>query len=260
MAKTDHDKEADRYAAKERKKRERQRDEKWEVVSAVLNIFIFGGLAAITMGFGISYWFAGRHALATYNITASLISILLAAMVYVLPYAYKWDREVSRPEIAPRPAQVIEERASISLVALAIDPPTPTVGKPLEVRATLKNTARTQARNVRGYIAFEGVIKGQSPNFDYTGLDKVELAIMPPEAHHVARFMISRSVSTQQVQPVSEAMLSGMTSGQNVLYAHGRLDYEDVQGTTHWVEWCYYLTPDFQSWAPCNSHNSSDSD
>lgn len=108
---------------------------------------------------------------------------------------------------------------------------------------------------MRGHIVFEGVLGGQSPNFDYTGLDVVEVPVMPPDADHVARFTISRSASTGQVGPVTQQMLNGMTTGQNILFAHGRLTYDDVAGLTHWVEWCYSLSSDFRTWAVYDRHN-----
>jgi hypothetical protein len=113
---------------------------------------------------------------------------------------------------------------------------------------------------VRGHVAFEGVIRGQAPNFDYSGLPSVTVPLMPPGADHIAKFTISRSASTGDVGVVTQPMLDGMRSGQNSLYAHGRLDYDDAEGVRQWIEWCYSLTDDLKAWTQCPVHNDVGND
>jgi hypothetical protein len=68
-------------------------------------------------------------------------------------------------------SEKFEDRPWVGMTALALSPPIPLVGKPIEAHATLINTGRTPAKNLKGFVVFEGVTAGQAPNFNYLGVN-----------------------------------------------------------------------------------------
>jgi len=230
-------------------------------MSDILSLISLTVVFTLVFTVAFHYWEHGAIRQATWWGFATFV-------VAALGVAFAIDAKIrsGRPDTKPGTtgsSKVIKpstDRPWVSVVALAIDPDPPIVGKPLEVRATIRNTGRAPAKNVRGHVAFEGVIRGQAPNFDYSGLSSVTLPMMPSGADHVARFTISRSASTGEIGTVTQPMLDGMRSGQNSLYAHGRLDYDDAEGVAQWVEWCYSLTDDFKAWIQCPIHNDISTD
>jgi hypothetical protein len=50
-----------------------------------------------------------------------------------------------------------------------------------------------------------------------------------------------------------------LRSGAIQLFTHGRIDYKDVFGQSHWVTFCYFLLVPFnEHFGVCADHNESD--
>jgi hypothetical protein len=64
-------------------------------------------------------------------------------------------------------------------------------------------------------------------------------------------------VIAQTSEPLSEVHLARMKTGDQILYAYGRISYQDVFGSTHTSEFCLRVLPNLTEVSWCQSHNTA---
>jgi len=126
------------------------------------------------------------------------------------------------------------------------------VGEPLEIRATTKNTGRTPAINIksvtkRDVTARDAGGKFLEPPFVYRDADYVFNGNLTPDGSSYGDF----------VKPFTSTDLDRIISQKVRMYVHGRVEYDDVFGANHWINFCTFLLPT-GAWATCPDHNEMD--
>lgn len=231
---------------------------KINIVCYALGI-LFGSVAlGIALTVAQEAWKSDEHVKAISWSAFVLLLALAAAYVGALPMALQADAErVARSNGRDGPSDEfkLEQRAWVAATAFAGTPPAPTIGQPLEVRTTIKNSGKTPARNVVIRSVFEPLERGKVPTFDYSGDAVFPLGAMQPEKEHFSRIVITRKDGSPVI-PMNQATFNALRSGAVVIWAHGRVEYEDIFGDEHWAEWCYFWSaPDFLTWSPYTEHN-----
>jgi hypothetical protein len=127
-----------------------------------------------------------------------------------------------------------------------------TVGQPIDIRIKQRNTGRTPALNVRsvGVITIQpgtgdGVFK--APDFSYKSEQYIRSGNITPDGE----------VFADEVKPFTAEDESRIVSLKVRVYVHGVVEYDDVFGSHHWLNFCSYLLPG-QAFAICKYHNEMD--
>ena len=126
------------------------------------------------------------------------------------------------------------------------------VGKLFDLRLTAANTGKTPAINVRT-AAWKIAVKREKdgkykePPFVYGNKDFTGKGIIMP----------GQSTYSDEQSIMSEEDANKINSGSFRLYAHGRVEYDDIFGIHHWVTFCAFLLPS-GAWANCPYQNDVD--
>jgi hypothetical protein len=153
----------------------------------------------------------------------------------------------------------LDQRAWIVLESIAPVPLIPEVGKTFGVTGVIKNTGKTPARNIVIYSIIEPVDAGRLPNFSYDGVPKLIGGLLSPNIPATLPLNVLPDAKTKQPALFSQEQLDIFKSKKSVIYAHGRIEYEDIFGNIHWMTYCSYLPfPPISSMAFCAEHNDTD--
>ncbi len=125
------------------------------------------------------------------------------------------------------------------------------LSKPLTIDVLIKNTGKTPAMHLSGYVNFDVVVRGKRPRFSVT---------QPPEARAI---LAPNSTSHIKLNPAPDKVIQQIDvdrvqSTIATIYAFGTLSYDDVFSRPHWTNFCFLLTSDAKDWASCSEHNETD--
>jgi hypothetical protein len=146
----------------------------------------------------------------------------------------------------------IAQRAWVYAVVHPASPEHFAAGKLFDIRVTTKNTGRTPAIGVRSAAYRTTIFKKASPDLAlsepvYRDKDYVKQGNIAPDS---ARY-------SDLVYNLTEEDVKRIDSLEARIYVYGRIEYEDVFGTPHWMTFCTFLIPggDF---ALCSKNNDMD--
>lgn len=138
-----------------------------------------------------------------------------------------------------------------------------------DVTTTLatRNAGMTPALNVRGCIAVE-IVTGTSPTFGLRPCVATEATVLRPGSEEVtvARAYVPNSKPPALLVPDGPTVLA-VAKGASQAFVHGRFDYSDVFGVSHWAEFCEPIYRPISPLTPlelapsiiaCAKHNSMD--
>jgi hypothetical protein len=133
------------------------------------------------------------------------------------------------------------------------------IGEPFAVNVSYKNIGKTPARNVYATATIEPREQGQDPRFERDLENAVPVGLMIPNAD----FYGSATLTTCHLEgngvrgptftcPLTEDEYKAVENGNQTVYIHGRVAYDDVFGHHHWFKFCYILLAHSGQWALCN--------
>jgi hypothetical protein len=135
------------------------------------------------------------------------------------------------------------------------------VGKTFAAKAGITNTGKTPARNLVIYSIIEPVDAGKRPNFSYSGIPPITGGFLPPngKASLPPNALIDLRQPQQPLAIVDQERLDLFKNKKFGIYAHGRIEYDDIFGDSHWMTYCSYLPyPSIGTFAFCSEHNETD--
>jgi hypothetical protein len=134
------------------------------------------------------------------------------------------------------------------------------VGTPLKVVITFKNTASVPARNVQVATIVEWLRDGNEPNFSYDGVRITGSATVGPSGDFLQHLYPTKD-SKGEIGYLVEKDFNEIVSRSVVLFVHGHVSYEDHSGKPHWTDFCYWLSARAtgeHGWNACSKHNDID--
>jgi len=151
----------------------------------------------------------------------------------------------------------LDQRAWLGIQSITPTPSTPAIGKTFEAKIELKNTGKTPALHIEITCLGQAIIIGNEIDFSYEKYEKVKNGIIFPNA--IADINISPvSDMSGHPIPVSQEILTAIQQNQLTLVVHGRVDYDDVFGKSHWLLYCSRLTVPFNgAFELCGKHNET---
>jgi len=136
------------------------------------------------------------------------------------------------------------------------------VGALLRVQILFRNTGTSPASNVRAQSVAEVLTAGRSPAFNYERYPTNGSPVMGPGTELAAIVVPTRGANGSAVGLLREGF-DGLVARTILIFAHGRVTYEDVHGREHWTDFChtFFLRPNGESgWNPADQHNAVDRD
>jgi len=138
-------------------------------------------------------------------------------------------------------------------------------GQPLRFTWNVRNTGKSPAKNVEGKFYDEVVPNGgPQPHFDPsdTAADRFFTGVLMPNASldvHPIRLKTAQNGAIVPV-PLSEAEKNSLAVQQAWVAIYGRIDFEDIFKTKHWVKFCfpYFPGPDLYTYMSCTRYNKMD--
>jgi hypothetical protein len=220
---------------------------------ATLWLPIIGGLLLGALAVGA--WYGGNKTLAIWSGFAGIVCFLLLA-------ALQMQEVVSNEEASSAgghdPAFRLDQRAWLGVDYIRPVPLRPEVGKPFQVIVRLKNTGKTPARNIIGTALAEPTAN-ERPSYDYAGRKQFRRGVIASNAGGDIPINLSRSPNTGEVVPLTQETFDGLSRGDIKIFAHGKVDYEDIFGIPHWFTFCGKLNVPFDGhFGACADHNDID--
>lgn len=155
----------------------------------------------------------------------------------------------------------IDQRAWIGLDYIDAVPNNPEVGKTFGAKGAIKNTGKTPARNLVIYSIIEPVDAGKRPNFSYEGIPKIIGGFLPPNGRAFLPVNVLVDLTLPERPPAifTQKQMDLFQGEKFGIYAHGRIEYEDIFGNPHWITYCSYIpNPLIGGFAFCAEHNETD--
>lgn len=153
----------------------------------------------------------------------------------------------------------IDQRAWLGVESLDPVPPFPTVGQTFGVKGVIKNTGKTPAFHITMYSVIQPVIEGVSPDFSYIGIKSVDGGMIPPSGKAFIPLTVLRNAAGTIEIPFTQDQVTKFNLKVFSIYAHGRIEYDDIFGNHHWMTYCSYLpVPTIGGFAFCGEHNETD--
>lgn len=153
----------------------------------------------------------------------------------------------------------LDQRAWVGLVAFEGDPPT--VGKPYRIRARLHNSGKTPAMNVRTVISVYHFPARSVP----ATLPRPQMVLGPPSLPILnpnADYLISDAIGDASGADImlNEADVAAYTKSPItfVLYAWGRVTYDDIFRHHHWMTFCGRYNSTKNAYDACEHGNDMD--
>jgi hypothetical protein len=151
-----------------------------------------------------------------------------------------------------RHAMHIDQRSWLSMKATSEPLGTYVAGQKFDIRIHTKNSGRTPAINVKEatFRFYSPKIKGAFPypSFTYKDTDYVSYGSIAPD---------SESFSDFDFGILSEKAAEQIRTEQIRVYLYGRVEYSDVFGRPHWLNYCQFLLSG-GAYGICPIHNDSD--
>jgi hypothetical protein len=116
-----------------------------------------------------------------------------------------------------------------------------TIGQPIAVPLTLENIGKTLAKNISAVFAIYVTKRGETPDFvcahGHSYYSFGPTGYFPPNIPDTERwFALSRKDS--RTITLTKDMDDAIRDGKLAITIHGKIDYEDIFGTPHWVTFC----------------------
>jgi len=132
----------------------------------------------------------------------------------------------------------ISERAWLSVTVAPYPNVHFEVGKPLDIRVTITNTGKTPALDVRSATYRTTINRRDSPSLTlpkpvYTDKDYAMGGTVFPNSHTFGDLVYL--LTPEDVRRIDSMEVR--------IYVYGRIRYEDVFGSHHWVDFCTFLLP-----------------
>jgi hypothetical protein len=143
-------------------------------------------------------------------------------------------------------------------------------GKDFIVQIIYKNTGKTPAKHSITRYWWEPVPKGAKPAYAMSKVPTISETLIAPNAEYgqtVKPFQEAfdaidktLTITADAKEKIKNQWSEQFTSGNVVLYVHGRIDYDDIFNCHHWTIYCSYLTfdHDVASMTVCPEHNDTD--
>jgi hypothetical protein len=125
------------------------------------------------------------------------------------------------------------------------------IGQPFVVTVVFKNTGKTPAEQMKVASVIDPVAEGQKP--DFADPKAISRGLLPPNAEANVRL----DATSKSASGITEAGFDQVNAGKLVIYAHGRVTYDDVFGCHHWATFCYFLH-NGSSFGVYQEHNDTD--
>jgi hypothetical protein len=212
--------------------------------------YIFGAIfaaASLLAGLTIS----AHRDFAIWTACVAMCALVIATTCWYQNYCWRRDAQATNASQ--------DQRARIVIASVACEPLTPEVEKRLNVIVKITNSGKTPAKRIRAVAVVDPLPKGEKPTYSYSSDPVIQLGILEPNVEHQLRLLPVRSKSTGEERPLPAEIFDQLKSGAIQLFTHGRIDYEDVFGQSHWVTFCYFLLVPFnEHFGVCADHNESD--
>ena len=151
----------------------------------------------------------------------------------------------------------LDQRAWVAAEAITALPNTFVAGQTAFLEILFRNTGRTPAKNVRIATIHEATRRGSPPPFQYSAPSRYGL--MAPNGTAFNHIPVAFNPLTLAPLPLDDRSIQQLTSGDETLYIHGELTYDDIFGQQHWTTYCYFLSnlPGPVAPAACPEHNDT---
>jgi hypothetical protein len=118
----------------------------------------------------------------------------------------------------------------------------------------IQSRGATPALNVRGCFAIE-VVTTSTPTWGLRPCYAVEINTLRPGSDQAALVQAFMPNSKPPAKLIPDHQLAlNVAGGRSYVMVHGRFEYEDVFGVSHWVELCENLFPQFMAQAVGSPH------
>jgi archaellum component FlaG (FlaF/FlaG flagellin family) len=187
--------------------------------------------------------------------------ILAAAIIAACIYGCQLSEMQKATEAATKAAEAaqdsvahaketahIDQRAWVS-VPEAVSK-VPQDGQKFSVSFRIKNTGKTFAMKTKGRAVIVIQVDGAIPRLSDHDSAYRDIGVLAPSADFGSDY------NTDDVLP--DGLLQRLQDGTNKLFALGRVEYEDIFGSPHWVEYCWRLDPEKWIWYYCEKGNDTD--
>lgn len=162
-------------------------------------------------------------------------------------------------------ASVEQARQSLHLdqrawVAVGTVKGIPILDQILNVEVVCKNSGKTFAKKFTMHAVFDPRQKGEQPDFESETQAAIAkdspggVALLPPNAEFILPMRIQRT--GQGAQTTSDD-LKNIAEGKLIMFAYGKMTYEDIFGCPHWSTFCFRLSPTLK-WFVNETYNDSD--
>ena len=133
-------------------------------------------------------------------------------------------------------------------------------GADFTIEVVFKNTGKTPAKNAIMRQWWEFVPKGGIPKYAIIPVTTSRALVAPNGEYFSDVTPLRKYFNAVTQEPIGESFLKQFTSGNIVLYIHGRADYDDIFGCPHWTIFCSYLAfeGDHINVVVCPEHNDAD--
>lgn len=151
----------------------------------------------------------------------------------------------------------IDQRAWLSIANVTPYPSVPTVDQPFNVVINFKNTGKTPALSVDIVAVGQAVLNESDRELSYERFHKIKNQYIP--ANGGGPIIVSPINSPNgKPRPVTAEIMNLLQKDNLTLFVHGHVDYKDVFGGAHWLNFCMKMAPPFNSgFVLCDDHNDS---
>jgi hypothetical protein len=130
--------------------------------------------------------------------------------------------------------------------------------------AHITNSGKTPAKNILGQFVIEKVRNGESPSFTYSSTARTiatQGSLFPNASNDVPVEWVRAIPRTSNMEPIllGPTDIADLRAGRIVFVIHGRIDYKDVFGMSHWIKACGGTsTPGSYTAKKCTDYNDLD--
>lgn len=153
----------------------------------------------------------------------------------------------------------IDQRAWVGLIKVSLTDGTKPVsaGKPIYINVEFKNLGKTPAYNVVGHARATTAIASNLWDHSVNGS---RYGLLQPNGDVSTTVIPFMNLDDYQPVPLTQEAMNQLKAGNAVIYVSGWMTYEDLFRNPHWVEICYFLLRNLETFAACGDHNGDDYD
>jgi len=147
----------------------------------------------------------------------------------------------------------VDQRAWMDLIIFA--PQFFQADRPFSTNAQVKNLGKTPARSIMAGWDFTGIPRGRLPSFDDGTLHLVNFGMLPPQGPGILPVEITPG---HPDDILGEPRFNAIRSGDLTVFYWGRINYDDMFGYHHWLQFCYIYNVPHTHFDLCGMHNAID--